>query len=88
MTDVDITDHTVVSLPAAGDYDANPSRPSTPKQRKIIKEESPVFEHSRASVRSLLGDERSQRCSTILTAFEFDDILFSSAVYRKYVAVS
>jgi hypothetical protein len=39
-------------------------------------------------VRSLFGDNHSERCSTILTKFDFDAQLFTSGVYRRYVLVT
>jgi hypothetical protein len=64
------------------------TRPSKPKQRTLIQHEAPVFENSRSSVRSLLGDVHSARCSTIPTEFDFDAQLLATGVYSRYVLVT
>ena len=39
-------------------------------------------------MRSLFGDNHSEKCSTIPTEFDFDAQLFTSGVYRRYVLVT
>ena len=39
-------------------------------------------------MRSLFGDNHSERCSTVPTKFDFDAQLFTSGVYRRYVLVT